>query len=214
VQLLARRQAAGLQPVFREFRTWKRYRGGQADEIWLYDFDSKQTTKLTDDLAQDIFPMWKGDRIYFVSERDENRQANLYVHDLKTKETRQLTQFTEFAVKFPSLGDKAIVFENGGFIHRFDLASEKGARSPSRSGKTSRSAAAAWRMSARKRHAFDIAPDGARAVIGARGDVFTVPAKHGPTRNLTATPGAHERDATWSPGRQMDRLHQRPVGRG
>ena len=69
--------------VFREFRTWKRYRGGQADEIWLYDFSSKQTTKLTDNAAQDMFPMWRQDKIYFVSERDANRQANLFELDLK-----------------------------------------------------------------------------------------------------------------------------------
>ncbi len=74
--------------------------------------------------------MWNGDRIYFVSERDENRQANLYVLDLKTKQTRQLTTFTEFAVKFPSLGDSAIVFENGGYLHRFDLATEQVDRIP------------------------------------------------------------------------------------
>lgn len=95
--------------VFREFRTWKRYRGGQADDLWIYDFATRQTTRLTDDPAQDIFPMWRGNRIYFVSERDENRQANLFVTDLTTRETRQLTRFTEFAVKFPSLGDTAIV---------------------------------------------------------------------------------------------------------
>src|SRR5436189_2909852 len=111
--------------VFREFRTWKRYRGGQADDLWLFDFESKQTTRLMDEPAQDLFPMWRGDRIYFVSERDENRQLNLFVYELPTKNTRQLTYFTEFGVKFPSLGDNAIVFENGGFLYRLDLATEK-----------------------------------------------------------------------------------------
>lgn len=110
---------------FREFRTWKRYRGGQADEVWLYDFKTRETKRLTSDPAQDLFPMWHGDRIYFVSERDERRQANLHVLDLKTQQVRPLTLFTEFAVKFPSLGDNAIVFENGGELYRFDLASEQ-----------------------------------------------------------------------------------------
>jgi tricorn protease len=63
--------------VFREFRTWKRYRGGQADEIWLHDFGTGQTTRLTNDPAQDIFPMWHGDQMYFVSEREDSHQANL-----------------------------------------------------------------------------------------------------------------------------------------
>ncbi|MBK9139046.1 MAG: PD40 domain-containing protein [Verrucomicrobia bacterium] len=185
--------------VFREFRTWKRYRGGQADDIWLYDFETKQTTRLTDDPAQDIFPMWRGDRIYFVSERDQNRQANLFVTDLKTRETRQLTHFTEFAVKFPSLGDAAIVFENGGFLYRFDLATEKAEAVSIQIQEDLAIGRDGWRDVSKETTSFAVAPDGARAVIGARGDVFTVPAKHGPTRNLTQTPGVHERDAVWSP---------------
>ncbi|MCW5551170.1 MAG: PD40 domain-containing protein [Verrucomicrobiae bacterium] len=185
--------------VFREFRTWKRYRGGQADDIWLYNFETKETTQLTDDPAQDIFPMWKGNRIYFVSERDENRQANLFVLDLNSRETRQLTRFTEFAVKFPSLGDDAIVFENGGFIYRFDLATEQLARISVEIKEDFAIGRGGFRDVSKETTTWDIAPDGTRAVIGARGDVFTVPAKHGPTRNLTQTPGVHERNATWSP---------------
>ena len=185
--------------VFREFRTWKRYRGGQADEIWLYNFETRETTQLTDDPAQDIFPMWKGDRIYFVSERDANRQANLFVHDLKTKKVRQLTQFTEFAVKFPSVGDKAIVFENGGFIYRYDLAGEKAVKIPIEIREDFAIGRNGLRDVSKETTAWDIASDGSRAVIGARGDAFSVPAKHGPTRNLTQSPGVHERNVTWSP---------------
>jgi tricorn protease len=185
--------------VFREFRTWKRYRGGQADELWLYDFASKETTKLTQDAAQDIFPMWRGDQIYFVSERDENRQANLFVLDLKSKQTRQLTKFTEFAVKFPSLGDTGIVFENGGFLYRFDLATEKAVKIPIQIHEDLASGRGGLKDVSKETTSYDVAPDGSRAVIGARGDVFSVPAKHGPTRNLTQTPGVHERNAAWSP---------------
>jgi tricorn protease len=185
--------------VFREFRTWKRYRGGQADEIWLYNFGTKETTRLTEDPAQDLFPMWKGGLVYFVSERDDNRQANLFVHDLNTGETRQLTRFTEFAVKFPSLGDEAIVFENGGFIYRFELASERVEKIAIEIKEDFAIGRGGWRDVSKETTSWDVASDGARAVMGARGDVFTVPAKHGPTRNLTQTPGVHERDATWSP---------------
>lgn len=188
--------------IFREFRTWKRYRGGQADEIWLYDFNSRATTALTTNLAQDTFPMWKGDRIYFVSEREEQRQANLYVLDLKTRETRQLTQFKEFAVKFPSLGDKDIVFENGGYIHRLDLATEQTARIPIEIHEDLASGRETRRDVSKNIVSFGLAPDGARALLGARGELFTVPAKHGPTRNLTRTPGVHERSGVWSPDGQ------------
>lgn len=185
--------------VFREFRTWKRYRGGQADDLWLYDFQSRETTRLTDDPAQDIFPMWRGNRVYFVSERDENRQANLFVLDLTTRETRQLTHFTEFAVKFPSLGDTAIVFENGGTIHRLDLDSEQVTRVPIEIREDFAIGRGGVEAVGKSVTSGDLSPDGARAVLGARGDVFTVPAKHGPTRNLTRSPGVHERNATWSP---------------
>jgi len=100
--------------IFREFRTWKRYRGGMADDIWIYDFETKKTTNITNNPAQDIIPMWHGDRIYFLSDRDENRRMNLYVYDLKTGETRQLTHFADYDIKFPSLGPGAIVFEYAG----------------------------------------------------------------------------------------------------
>jgi len=185
--------------VFREFRTWKRYRGGQADEIWLYNFETKETTKLTDNSDQDIFPMWRGNRIYFVSDRDENRQANLFVFDLGTRQTQKLTSFTEFAVKFPSLGDKAIVFENGGFIYRFDLEKEKAEKLSIEIKEDFAIGRDTLKDVSKETTSYDIASDGARAVLGARGDIFSIPAKNGPTRNLSQSAGVHERNGTWSP---------------
>jgi tricorn protease len=185
--------------VFREFRTWKRYRGGQADEIWLHHFGTGETTRLTSDPAQDIFPMWHGDRIYFLSEREESHQANLYVMDLKTRKPRRLTDFTEFAVKFPSLGDTGIVFENGGYLYRLDFQTEKAVRIPVEIREDLAIGRGGLRDVSKETTSYEIAPDGARALIGARGDVFTVPAKNGATRNLTQSPGVHERNAVWSP---------------
>ena len=185
--------------VFREFRTWKRYRGGQADELWLHDFATGKTEPLTTNAAQDIYPMWRGELIYFVSERDTNHQANLYVLELKTKAVRQLTHFTEFAVKFPSIGDSGIVFENGGYIYRFDFDSEESIRVPIEILEDFAIARGGSRDVSKETSSYAIAPDGSRAIIGARGDVFSVPAKNGPTRNLTRSPGTHERDAGWSP---------------
>ena len=185
--------------IFREFRTWKRYRGGQADEIWLHHFGTGETTRLTSDPAQDIFPMWHGDRIYFVSEREESHQANLYVMDLKTRKPRRLTDFTEFAVKFPSLGDTGIVFENGGYLYRLDFQTEKAVRIPVEIREDLAIGRGGLRDVSKETTSYEIAPDGARALIGARGDVFTVPAKNGATRNLTQSPGVHERNAVWSP---------------
>ena len=185
--------------VFREFRTWKRYRGGQADEIWLHDFGTGQTTRLTTDPAQDIFPMWHGDQMYFVSEREESHQANLYVMDMKTRKPRRLTEFTEFAVKFPSMGDTGIVFENGGYLYRLDFQTEKAVQIPVEIHEDMAIGRGGLRDVSKEITTYEIAPDGARGLIGARGDVFTVPAKNGATRNLTQSPGVHERNAVWSP---------------
>ncbi|RJR32333.1 MAG: protease [Candidatus Latescibacterota bacterium] len=185
--------------VFREFRTWKRYRGGQADDIWIYDFASKTTVNVTNDPAQDVFPMWSGNKIYFLSDRDDLKKMNLYVHDLGTQETRRLTDFTEFDVKFPSLGERAIVFENGGHVYRHDLASGETKKIPISIVEDFASGRGGLRDVGKEVTNFEIAPDGARALFGARGDVFTVPAKHGNTRNLTSTPGVHERASKWSP---------------
>jgi tricorn protease len=185
--------------VFREFRTWKRYRGGQADEVWLHDFATKTTTNLTSNPAQDIIPMWKGSKVYFASDRDERGRMNLYSYDLSSKQTKKLTTFTEFDVKFPSMGDAAIVFENGGWIYRFDLASEQVSKIPVRLREDFDGGRGSIVDVSRSITNYEIAPDGSRALFGARGDVFTVPAKYGPTRNLTRTPGVHERNSKWSP---------------
>lgn len=185
--------------VFREFRTWKRYRGGMADDIWIYDFDAKTTENVTNDPASDIIPMWSGDKIFFLSDRDENKRMNLFVYDTTTKETRKLTEFSEFDIKFPSLGDKAIVFENGGYLYRYDIDEnrcEKVAISIDDDLDGGRGGLVGV---SDKIASGDVSPDGKRAVLGARGDVFTVPAKHGSIRNLTSSPGVHDRDSRWSP---------------
>ena len=185
--------------VFREFRTWKRYRGGQADDVWLHDFATKSTTNLTSNPAQDIIPMWRGNRVYFASDRDERGRMNLYSYDVGSKQTKKLTTFTEFDVKFPSMGDAAIVFENGGWIYKLDLASEQVTKVPVRLREDFDGGRGSIVDVSRSITNYEIAPDGSRALFGARGDVFTVPAKFGPTRNLTQTPGVHERNSKWSP---------------
>ena len=184
--------------VFREFRTWKQYRGGMADDIWIFDLKSGALENITDNPAQDLFPMWASNgKIYFVSERTP--RANLFSYDLATKQTKQLTQFTDFDVKFPSLGGKTIVFEQAGQIWKFDLATEKSSAVPI----TIREDFAATRPAltnvAKSLASVSPSPDGQRVTVVARGDVFTVPAKEGPTRNLTQTQGVHERSARWSP---------------
>jgi len=185
--------------VFREFRTWKRYRGGQADDVWMYDFETKVTTNLTNNPAQDIIPMWSGNKIYFASDRDEHNRLNIYSYDLTSKETKQLTNFVDFDVKFPSLGDNAVVFENGGFIYRLDLATEKYEKVPIYIDEDFAIGRTNVVDVSKSIANYEISPDGNRALFGARGEIFTVPAKYGNTRNLTNTSGVHERNSKWSP---------------
>ena len=183
--------------IFREFRTWKRYRGGMADDIWIYDFDTKKIENVTNNPAQDIIPMWYKDKIYFLSDRDS--RMNLFVYDLTTKETKKLTNFTDFDIKFPSLGDNAIVFENGGYIYKFDLATNKAEKVTIYLNEDFVSGRGGLKDVSKEISNYEISPDGNRALFGARGDIFTVPAKNGNTRDLTNTSGVHERNSKWSP---------------
>jgi tricorn protease len=186
--------------IFREFRTWKRYRGGMADDISIYDFKTKATEKIAISPASDIIPMWHGDKIYFVSDRDENVRMNLFSYDTKTKDVKQVTHFKDFDVKFPSLGDKAIVFENGGFIHKLDLSNDQTAKVSIQIRDDFPAARTNLKNVSTNVGTFTVSPDGKRGAFSARGDVFTVPvAAGGITRNLTKSPGAHDRDIQWSP---------------
>ncbi len=185
--------------IFREFRTWKRYRGGQADDIWIYDFAARTTTDITNNPAQDVFPMWSGTKIYFLSDRDENKRMNLYAYDLETRQTSRLTTFSDYDIKFPSLGDSAIVFENGGYLYRHDLATGRTQKITVRIEDDFDTGRGGLRDVSKQVTNYEISPDGNRALFGARGDIFTVPVKYGNTRNLTATPGIHERNGLWSP---------------
>jgi len=184
--------------VFREFRTWKHYRGGMADDIWIYDFNTGATENVTNNPAQDICPMWGPDnKIYFISDRDN--RMNLFVVDLTTKETKQLTHFTDFDIKFPSIGKDSIVFEQAGHIWRYDFATGQATPVPIEIKEDFAIGRSAFVDASKHLESVNLAPDGERTIVVARGDLFSVPAKNGTPRNLSKTSGAHERDAVWSP---------------
>ena len=179
--------------VMREFRTWKYYRGGMADEVWVYD--GKSVEKITDNVAQDIFPMWVGDEIYFASDRDMT--MNIFVYNTATKVTSKVTNFTDFDVKFPSTNGKLVVFEKGGFIYKLDPATKKAEQIHI----TLASDLVYSRPEMKKvqGRGVSVSPDGKRAAVAARGEIFDVPVGKGITRNITQTPGSNDRNATWSP---------------
>ncbi len=184
--------------VFREFRTWKHYRGGMADDVWIHDFKSGTTENLTNNPAQDICPMWGPDnRIYYTSDRDG--RLNLFYTDLASKETKQLTTFKDYDVKFPSLGGNSIVFEQAGYIWRYDLKSGQAAPVPIEIKEDLASGRSGMVDASKHVESVNLAPDGERVIAVARGDLYSIPAKDGTPRNLSRTSNAHERDAVWSP---------------
>ena len=187
------------QFISREFRTWKRYRGGMASDIWLYDFVENTSQKMTDFAGTDAIPMWHENTIYFLSDRDERKKLNIWAYDLDAEEMHQITRFTEYDVKWPSIGPDAIIFENGGKLHLLDLASE--ASQPVSIQVPADLPEVRSRLKNLSKHiqSYSISPTGKRALFEARGEVLTVPEKHGSVRNLTNTSGVAERYPTWSP---------------
>ena len=185
--------------IFRNFRTWKRYTGGLAQSISIYDLKNNTVEDVPHTEWTDTFPMWHGNTIYFSSDRGSEHRLNLYGYDLDTRQVEQLTHFTDFDVMWPSLGQDSIVFENGGYLYTFDLQSKQPKKlSISLPGDRDQSLKH-WTNVSKNITDFDISPEGKRAVFSARGDVFTVPAKEGSIRNLTRTPGIREKSVTWSP---------------
>lgn len=183
--------------TMREFRTWKYYKGGMADDVWIYDPAKKSVENITNNVAQDIFPMWIGDDIFFLSDRD--RTMNIFVYNTKTKQTSKVTNFTEYDVKFPSASGNTIVFENGGYIYKMDAATRQPEKVNISLASDNIYARSAIKNGAKYLTAVSASPDGERVVVTARGEVFNLPSTKGVTKNITRTPGAHERDAQWSP---------------
>mgnify|MGYP000846302749 CR=1 FL=1 len=183
--------------TMREFRTWKYYKGGMADDVWIYDPVKKSVENITNNVAQDIFPMWIGDDIFFLSDRD--RTMNIFVYNTKTKQTSKVTNFTEYDVKFPSASGNTIVFENGGYIYKMDAATRQPEKVNISLASDNIYARSAIKNGAKYLTAASASPDGERVVVTARGEVFNLPSTKGVTKNITRTPGAHERDAQWSP---------------
>jgi tricorn protease len=182
----------------REYRTWKRYKGGTAEEIWLYDFKAGKSERITDWEGTDQFPMWHGDVIYFNSDRDREK-LNLHAYDTKTKTVTPLTDFSEYDVKWPSLGGDAIVFENGGWLYVVDLPGGTPVKIDVQIHTDAIHARPAVTNVARQIQGSSISPSAKRVVFAARGELFTVPAEKGDVRQLTATPGVFERYPAWSP---------------
>jgi tricorn protease len=182
-----------------DFRTWKRYRGGFTTDIWLFDLEAKTSKKLPGARSTDTQPLWHGTTLYFLSDRGPRERMNLWAYDTRTEQLRQVTNFLEHDVRFPSIGPSDIVFENGGRLHVLPLAGGEPRAVDVRVVTDLASLNPRTQKVGSLIQSFGIAPTGMRGVIEARGDVFTLPAEHGTPRNLTATSGTAERYPAWSP---------------
>jgi len=186
-------------PISLEFRTWKRYRGGMTPDIWLFDLQTLESRNLTRSDSDDSIPMWHGDTLYFVSDRDTAKRANLWAWDSQTDQFRALTSFTEQDIHFPSAGPHEIVFENAGKLYLLDYETQK-TREVNIEVVTDQAT-----LKARDANVSGLIQDGAlsptgkRVLLGARGEIFNAPAEQGVVRHLTRSSGVAERFPAWSP---------------
>ncbi|HEX3701766.1 MAG TPA: PDZ domain-containing protein [Vicinamibacterales bacterium] len=193
--------ADGSRIAYRMNNSWdeerRNYRGGQNRPIWIVDTKSYdvQSPPWTD--SKDVDPVWAGNIVYFISDRDG--VANVWSYETTTKKLAQATAFTDFDVKTLDAGAGAVVFEQAGYVHELDPKTGKEHIVP-----ITASGDFPWMMprwedvTARMTH-LALSPTGRRVAVESRGEVFTIPAEKGDVRNLTRSSGSAERDPAWSP---------------
>ena len=187
------------QPLYDAFRQWKNYRGGTASRLWLFDLASFAVEQVPQPAGRcnDTDPMWIGNTLYFLSDRDG--EFNLYSFDLASKRVQRLTAHEDFPILAASAGAGRIVYEQAGYLHLFDPASGTAKRLVIGVAADLPDTRPRFAKGAKWVRAADISPSGARAVFELRGEIVTVPAAKGDPRVVTNTPGVHERSPVWSP---------------
>ena len=178
---------------------FKRYRGGLSSDLITYDFTTEKTERITTDEANDGKPVWAGNKIYFLSDRDENMRLNIWEIDPLNKTKKQVTFYKDFDISFLSAGPKELVYEMGGDLFLMDLSSQK-----SRKIDVNVISDLSVEMPQVKDVSSSItnmtaSPGGKRIVFEARGELFNVPVKEGYTLNLTKSSGAFDQNPAWSP---------------
>ncbi|MCX6261572.1 MAG: PDZ domain-containing protein [Bacteroidia bacterium] len=184
-------------PVDREFRNWKRYKGGRATDLWIYNLKENTSEQITNFEGTDQLPTWSGDNIFFASDRD--LKLNIWQYNTVTKETKQVTHHTEFDVMWPSGSGDQLVYENGGFIYRLNLQSGQTEKVKVSINFDNPNLIPYYKNVKDDIHSFAVSPTGKRALFDARGDIFSVPAENGITENLTESQGVREIYPAWSP---------------
>ncbi|MRR19974.1 peptidase S41 [bacterium] len=186
-------------PLSPAFTQWKNYRGGTVSTIWVYTLADHSVVKIPQPQGgcNDYAPMWTGDKIYFLSDR--NGEFNLFSYDVSGGEILQLTKYDDFPVLNAAAAPGRIVFEQAGYLHSFETGTG--------TAKKLTVGIAADLLELRPRYvqgpnyirSGDISPTGTRVVFDFRGEIITLPAEKGDPRNITQTGGTHETYPSWSP---------------
>ncbi len=184
-------------PVDREFRNWKRYKGGRATDLWIYNLKDNTSEQITNFEGSDQLPTWSGDNIFFASDRD--LKLNIWKYNTITKETSQITHHTDFDVMWPSGNGDYLVYENGGFIYKLNLLSGVTEKLKISINFDNPNLIPYYKNVKENIGSFSVSPTGKRALFDARGDIFSVPAENGITENLTESQGVREIYPSWSP---------------
>lgn len=184
-------------PVDREFRTWKRYKGGRATELWIYDLKNHSSEQMTSFAGADQWPTWFGNNIYYASDKD--LKLNIYKYDLSTRQTEQITFHKDFDVMWPSGENGQIVYENGGYLYKLNLKTGADEKLVININFDNPNLIPYFKNVKENIGSFDISPSGKRAIFDARGDIFSVPAEHGEIENLTHSQGIRDQFPSWSP---------------
>ncbi len=194
-------------PHTRDHRTWKRYRGGMATDIWLFDLKEHKSKKITDWEGTDSQPMWHGSKVYYLSDGGPEHRLNIWMYDTTNGKREQITHLKEFDAKWPAIGPGPdgkgeVIFQNGPNLSVVSLGDGK-VRNVEITIPGDRPMIRPRNYEANKFiQAFDVSSTGQRAAVEARGDIWTVPAKNGTPRNITRSGGTAERDPAWSPDGQ------------
>jgi tricorn protease len=184
-------------PVVPADQIWKRYRGGRTAPIWIAKLADSSIERIPRDNSNDKYPMWMGNKIYFLSDR--NGRTSLFAYDTDSRQVAQLIDNHGFDIKYASAGPDAIIYSQLNTVHIYDPKSGRDNKIDIHLSGDIAMLRPRYQNVANNINSISISPNGVRLAVEAHGEILTVPAEKGDIRNLSNTPGVAEHDPAWSP---------------